>query len=193
MLVRDDKGRWPMPDDIPFVTITRARIDLDRDLFFRRMLRELAGTIEAIVGREEASGYVAAVGAAMGDWINAAYHAEMGPDDFDLQTVASVFIDLKRRIEGGFYVISLDSKRIVLGNRQCPFGEHVFDRPSLCMMTSNVFGRIAADNLGYARVQLDETIAQGAPECRIIVHLVRDQDAEPHEREYFRLSAEMDD
>ncbi len=30
------------------------------------------------------------------------------------------------------------------GNRLCPFGELVRDRPSLCMMTSNVFGYIAA-------------------------------------------------
>ena len=176
-----------MPEDLSPKKVLDAEIGLDRDVFFRKMLRELAGTIEAIVGREEASGYVAAVGAAMGDWINAAYHAEMGPEDFDLETVASIFIDLKRRIDGGFYIISVDPERIVLGNRRCPFGEHVNDRPSLCMMTSNVFGRIAADNLGYARVQLDETIAQGAQECHITVHLVRRGETDPDEREYFRL------
>ena len=44
-------------------------------------------------------------------------------------------------------------------------------RPSLCMMTSNVFGSIAARNLGYARVELQETIAEGAPGCRVTVHL----------------------
>ena len=32
--------------------------------------------------------------------------------------------------------------RIVLGNRRCPFGEKVLGRPSMCMMTSNVFGSI---------------------------------------------------
>ena len=177
-----------MPEDFPSRVIAAAEIGLDRDLFFRRMLRELAGTIEAVVGREEASGYVAAVGAAMGDWINAAYHAEMGPEDFDLETVASVFVDLKRRIDGGFYVVSVDPERIVLGNQKCPFGDHVHDRPSLCMMTSNVFGRIAADNLGYARVQLEETIAQGAPECHIVVHLVRQPGVRADEKEYFRVS-----
>ena len=182
-----------MPDDLPLQTVAHAEISLDRDVFFRRMLRELAGTIEAVVGREEAGGYVAAVGAAMGDWINAAYHAEMGPEDFDLQAVASVFVDLKRRIDGGFHIISVEPERIVLGNRRCPFGADVLDRPSLCMMTSNVFGRIAADNLGYARVQLDETIAQGAKECHITVHLSPQEGVEPDEREYFRLPKDIGD
>jgi hypothetical protein len=39
------------------------------------------------------------------------------------------------------------------------------------MMTSNVFGSIAAENLGYAKVVLDETIAHGAPGCRVTVFL----------------------
>ncbi|UWQ22947.1 methanogen output domain 1-containing protein [Jannaschia sp. W003] len=170
--------------------VAAVEIALDRDVFFRRMLRELAGTIEAIVGVREASGYVAAVGAAMGDWINAAYHAEMGPEDFDLKTVAEVFVDLKRRIDGGFYVESVAHDQIVLGNTRCPFGDDVHGRPSLCMMTSNVFGRIAADNLGYARVQLDATIARGDPRCMIVVHLVPREGVRPDEREYFRVPAD---
>ena len=179
-----------MPDDFPIRSFAQAEVGLDRDVFFRRMLRELAGTIEAIVGREEASGYVAAVGAAMGDWINAAYHAEMGPEDFDLEAVAAIFVDLKRRIDGGFYIVSVEPDRIVLRNERCPFGPDVLGRPSLCMMTSNVFGRIAADNLGYARVELDETIAEGAHECQIVVHLSQRGNADPDEREYFRLPRE---
>jgi hypothetical protein len=61
----------------------------------------------------------------------------------------------------------------VLGNRACPFGDQVIGRPALCMMTSNVFGSIAADHLGYARVELQETIAQGSAGCRVVVHLDR--------------------
>ena len=174
----------------PLEAPSRADVMLDRDVFFRRMLRELAGTIEAIVGIEEASGYVSAVGAAIGDWINAAYHAEMGPEDFDLETIAAVFVDLKDRIEGGFYIIAIEPERIVLGNTRCPFGDDVADRPSLCMMTSNVFGRIAADNLGYARVELNRTIAQGDERCHIVVRLTPREDASPDEREYFRLPAD---
>ncbi|NNF29548.1 MAG: transcriptional regulator, partial [Gemmatimonadetes bacterium] len=84
--------------------------------------------------------------------------------------VADVLVDLKRRIQGDFYVIEQTDHHIVLGNRACPFGEKVVGRPALCMMTSNVFGSIAADNLGYAKVVLEETIAEGATGCRIVVH-----------------------
>ncbi|WP_299817484.1 methanogen output domain 1-containing protein [uncultured Jannaschia sp.] len=171
--------------------VSQAEIALDRDLFFRRMLRELTGTIEAIVGVEEASGYVATVGAAIGDWINTAYHAKAGPEDFDIRTVAAVLVHLKQRLEGGFYIKSIDAKQIVLGNTNCPFGHYVQGRTSLCMMTSNVFGRIAADNLGYARVGLERTIAQGHGECHIVVHLVPRENVMPDEREYFRVPADL--
>ena len=82
-----------------------------------------------------------------------------------------MLVDLKRRIEGDFFVIEESEDKIVLGNRRCPFAEKVIGRPSMCMMTSNVFGHIAADNLGYSKVELRETIAEGAPECRVIVYL----------------------
>ena len=39
------------------------------------------------------------------------------------------------------------------------------------MMTSNVFGNIAAANLDYARVELRETIASGDAGCLVVVHL----------------------
>jgi len=43
------------------------------------------------------------------------------------------------------------------------------------MMTSNVFGTLASANLGYARVDLEETIARGDGRCRVVVHLREDE------------------
>jgi predicted ArsR family transcriptional regulator len=80
-------------------------------------------------------------------------------------------VDLKRRINGDFHVIEQDEEKIVLGNRACPFGAKVKDRRSLCMMTSSVFGTIASQNLGYAKVELQQTIAHGAETCRVVVYL----------------------
>jgi hypothetical protein len=58
------------------------------------------------------------------------------------------------------------------------------------MMTSNVFGRIAAENLGYAKVELQETIAMGHPGCRVVVHLRPSTVTEAADgREYFRVVA----
>jgi hypothetical protein len=54
-------------------------------------------------------------------------------------------------------------------------------------MTSNVFGSIAAENLGYAKVVLEETIADGQPGCRVVVHLKPTPKAEAASgREYFK-------
>jgi hypothetical protein len=36
------------------------------------------------------------------------------------------------------------------------------------MMTSNVFGSIAAENLGDAKVVIDRAIARGDKECKVI-------------------------
>jgi hypothetical protein len=55
-------------------------------------------------------------------------------------------------------------------------------------MTSNVFGHIAAENLGYAKVELEETIARGQSGCRIVVHLDSSESgSSPFGREYFRI------
>lgn len=98
-----------------------------------------------------------------------------------------MLVDLKRRIRGDFYIIDEDDDKIVLGNRACPFAEKVLGRPAMCMMTSNVFGVIAAENNGYAKVVLEETIARGAPGCRVVVHLKPTSEAEAASgREYFK-------
>lgn len=161
-----------------------APIPLDRDRFMRTLIRELAGTLESVVGVEDASGYISIVGSAIGENINSAYRQGLQVSNLSRAQVADVLVDLKRRIEGDFYVIEENSERIVLGNRSCPFGDKVVGRPSMCMMTSNVFGHIAAENLGYARVELQRTIAEGHPECRVVVHL-RSMDGHGG-REYFK-------
>ena len=164
-----------------------SNVPLDRDVFMRTLIRELAGTLEDVVGLPDASGFISVVGQRMGGQINHDYRVALGTDRLNREQVTSVLVDLKRRIAGDFYVIEEDDEKIVLGNRACPFGEKVLDRPSMCMMTSNVFGVIAAENLGYAKVELQQTIAQRHGQCRIVVHLVPGPQAEAAEgREYFR-------
>jgi predicted ArsR family transcriptional regulator len=163
-----------------------AEVRLERDEFLRRLLRELAGTLQDIVGLEEASGYISVVGAAMGEHINSEYRRAFLVDRLSREQVAAVLVDLKRRIQGDFFVVEETEDRIVLGNRACPFGEFVLGRPSLCMMTSNVFGSIAAENLGYAGISLEHTIAQGHSECRVVVLLRPGEHAQAGTREYFR-------
>ena len=163
-----------------------AEVPLDRDIFLRSLLRELAGTLEDVVGLEEASGYISVVGGAIGDEIDRSYRAATGVVRFDRAQVAEALVDLKRRIQGDFHVIEESEERLVLGNRACPFGDKVVGRPSLCMMTSNVFGVVAAENLGYARVEIEESIAAGHAGCRVVVHLRPGGPPAPNAREYYR-------
>jgi len=162
-------------------------VPLSRDVFLRQLLRELAGTLEEVVGLGEASGFISIVGQNVGDWLNDEYRKQWGATRLGPEQVSAVLVDLKRRIEGRFRVVSQDEESIVLVNEACPFGEKVQDRPSLCMMTSNVFGVIAAENLGYAKVILEETLAAGDRGCRVVIRLRQDPEQENEEgHEYFR-------
>lgn len=161
-----------MPDVDPTPAEAAALdVPLHRDVFLRTLIRELSGTLQDVVGLEEAAGFISVVGQNMGRQIDLAYKEAYGTERLTRAQVIDVLVDLKRRIQGDFYVIEADEDKIVLGNRACPFAEKVIGRPAMCMMTSNVFGSIAADNLGYARVVLEETIAEGAPGCRVVVYL----------------------
>lgn len=168
------------------VKVDKLDLTLTRDDFMRTLIRELAGTLQDVVGLDEAAGFVSVVGLQIGKLINQKYRDALGQDGMSEEQVADVLVDLKRRIEGDFYVIEQTAEKIVLGNRACPFGDKVIGRPALCMMTSNVFGSIAADNLGFAKVQIDESIAMGAPGCRIVVHLKTTPESEAADgRVYF--------
>lgn len=112
---------------------------------------------------------------------NDMYKREMGVYYLSRSQVADVLVDLKRRIQGEFFIISQDNEKIILKNKTCPFVDKVLDRPSMCMMTSNVFGLITAENLGYAKVVLQKTIAKGNKECIVIVYLKPTPEAEAAE------------
>ena len=152
-------------------SVTELDVPIERDGFCRSLIRHLSGTLEDVVGLEEAAGFVSVVGQRMGDEIDGAYKLALNVDQLSREQVADVLVDLKRRIQGDFYVIEQDDDKIVLGNRACPFGDRVIGRPSLCMMTSNVFGRIASENLGYAKVAIHEAIARGDSRCHVTVYL----------------------
>jgi predicted ArsR family transcriptional regulator len=162
-------------------------VPLDRDSFLRTLMRELSGTLQDVVGLSEASAFVSVVGQRVGDQIDKQYRAALGVERLSREQAAAVMVDLKRRINGDFYIIEESDEKIVFGNRACPFGAAVRDRPALCMMTSNVFGSIAAENLGYAKVELQQTIARGDPGCRVVVYLRPTGESEAAEgREYVR-------
>jgi len=167
--------------------ISELSLPLERDLFLRTLLRHLAGTLQTVVGLDEASGFISVVGQEIGNEMNDGYRNALAVPSLNREQVADVLVDLKRRIQGDFFVIEQDDEKIVLGNRACPFGDKVLDRPALCMMTSNVFGVIAAKNLGYSKVVIQEAIARGDVGCRVVVYLRPTDESEAMTgREYFK-------
>lgn len=162
-------------------------IPLERDVFTRTLIRELSGVLQDVVGLEEASGLVSIVGQNMGREIEGMYKNAFQVSNLNRDQVTQVLLDLKRRIQGDFYVIEENEEKIVFGNRACPFAEKVIGRPAMCMMTSNVFGAIAANNLGYSKVELQQTIARGDAGCRLVVYLKPTEEAaKAAGREYFQ-------
>lgn len=167
------------------MSLDHLEIDLERDVFLRTLLRELSGTLQDVVGLDEASGYISIVGGAVGKILDEKYRAALSVDHLSADQVAQVLVDLKQRIKGDFYVVEQREDRIVFASNSCPFGEFVAGRPALCMMTSNVFGYVTGENLGYARVQIDKAIARGDPGCHVTVFLTP-ASSEGEAREYFR-------
>jgi predicted ArsR family transcriptional regulator len=168
--------------------IADLNIPLERDVFSRTLIRELAGTLQDVIGLKESEGFISIVGKNIGEWINDTYKSQLKQAKLTREQVIDVLIDLKARINGDFRVIAKDEDKVVFKNSQCPFEDKVKDRQCMCMMTSNVFGSITANNLGYSKVVLEETIAKGDKECKVIVHFNRTPESEAADgREYFNL------
>jgi predicted ArsR family transcriptional regulator len=162
-------------------------VSLRPDTFLKKLLLELNSTLQDVVGVEETAGFVSVVGQNIGGLINHEYKAALQLEKIPPEQIAEMLVDLKRRINGDFFIVEETPDKIILGNRQCPFGNDVIGRPAMCMMTSNVFGAIVADNIGYSKVELAETIADGAPGCRVVIYLrPTAESAASTGREYFK-------
>jgi anti-sigma regulatory factor (Ser/Thr protein kinase)/predicted ArsR family transcriptional regulator len=164
---------------LPGIEEADERGSFGKEPFLRALVVEMARSVETEQGPEEAEALVAQVGANIGSRMEEEYRrareivGTLRPDQ-----VADLYVRLKAAIDGDFYVIEASEERIVLGNRICPFGEAVKRAPGLCRMTSSVFGGIAARNFGEASVMLEERIAVGDPECRVVVSLAPKSSAE---------------
>lgn len=154
---------------------------LNQTDFFASMIGELSGLLEEVVGLQDAEGFISTVGSNLGQQISRNYPI----DSTKPEQIAAILVDLKTRINGNFSMVSADGDTIVLTASRCPFGNISTNRPSLCMMTTNVFGRIVADRNGYAHVHVDKAISRGDPGCRIVVSLKLDNATPQDGLEFF--------
>lgn len=153
----------------------------EKESFLRALVVQLAQDVELSAGPAVAEELVAQVGMNVGSRMEEEYRVATGaigkltPDQ-----LAESFVRLKHAIDGDFYPVEVTEERVVLANRRCPFGLAVQKAPALCRMTSSVFGGIAANNTGGSIVLLEERIAVGDHQCRVVIWLgEHEQDSRP--------------
>lgn len=158
---------------LPALDEAQAQGGFGKESFLRALVVQLSQAVEDEHGPEAAEAAVAQVGTDVGGQMEAEFRqaaeivGRMSPED-----LGRCYVRLKHAIDGGFRVVEATPERVVLENTNCPFGDTVRRAPSLCRMTSSVFGGIAARNTdGGASVLLEERIAVGDPGCRVVVYL----------------------
>ncbi|MFC7371064.1 methanogen output domain 1-containing protein [Fictibacillus iocasae] len=144
---------------------------LNGHTFLAKLVTQYALLHKKTIG-PAADEYIKQIGLRTGEWIESYY--EKGSKTWSVDEYASVIIDLKNNIGGDFYIASVHPDHIVVKANRCPFGEMVMDSPHLCLMTSTVFGGIAARNFGYAKVSLRQRIALGHKGCEVAVYFQPD-------------------
>ena len=144
-----------------------------KEAFLRALVVQLAQTIEVQHGQDAADAAVAQVGTDVGGQMEEEFRVALAiTGRMTPEQMGRCYVRLKHAIDGGFRVLEATPERIVLVNDRCPFGTAVRQAPSLCRMTSSVFGGIAARNSDHgASVLLEERIAVGDPGCRVVVDL----------------------
>jgi hypothetical protein len=98
-------------------SVSELNVPLERDVFLRTLIRELSGTLEDVIGVEDAYGFISVVGQNVGDWLGEEYRSALSVSKLSREQVAEVMVDLKARIEGDLYIMEQDDEKIVLGNR----------------------------------------------------------------------------
>lgn len=165
----------PLPsatDSLPTLDERGADGTFGRESFLRALVVQLARSVEMQSGPAAAEAAVAQVGTDVGQRMEEAFRlANDLTDRLTTDDIARLLVELKQAIDGDFFVVDVDDDRIVLGTHTCPFGDAVTRAPTLCRMTSSVFGGIARRNRGAAAVDLEQRIAVGDPQCRVTVWL----------------------
>ena len=172
--VSDDIDPDPSPTRLGLPRLDEAEAGhFGREPFLKALAVEVAQAVESEHGPGVAEKTVATVGASVGRQMETAFRAEHGlTDQLTTGQVADLYVGLKSAIGGTFEVVEMDDEKIVLENGHCPFGDAVREAPSLCRMTSSVFGGIAARNgASDVAVHLEERIAVGDSQCRVVVYL----------------------
>ncbi|WP_198244868.1 sigma 54-interacting transcriptional regulator [methane-oxidizing endosymbiont of Gigantopelta aegis] len=145
--------------------------DLTPVFFLQTFILELMHASEQS-GQEQAQQLIEHIARTAGCYFEEIYRADSNKENtLDRESYIELILGLKNNIGGKFSLSSSTQDSIKVCNSRCPFGEKVVNFPSLCGMTSSVFGGIAARNFGYAKVEIAKSIANHDGCCEVYIHL----------------------
>ncbi|WP_026688952.1 methanogen output domain 1-containing protein [Alteribacter aurantiacus] len=144
---------------------------LNGHVFLAKLITQYAHIHERTVGKG-AQEYIREIGLRTGEWLERFYEDDQ--NHWSIEKYADVIVDIKNSIGGHFRIAEVFPDRVVVKATACPFGTVVQDAPHLCMMTSSVFGGIAARQFGYGKVSLRERIALGHEGCEVAIYFTPD-------------------
>ena len=165
--------------------LEQVELPINQKSFYLQTLIELNGVLDELIGESESGAFLNHVAEKIGNLFLTLYQDGTEKRRFTPHQLAEVLVDLKSRVGGQFSIVDVSKTRILLCNTRCPFGDSVIGRPSMCLMTSTVFGKIVADSNGYAGVNIDKAIAQGDDSCVIEILLEPTKNDPSSYREYF--------
>ncbi len=150
--------------------------DLTPTFFLQTFILELMHASEQL-GQEHSRQLIENIARTAGCFFEEVYRQQIDnkEDALDIESYIELILGLKNHIGGKFSLTSSTPDCIAVSNSCCPFGEKVGNFPELCGMTSSVFGGIAARNFGYAKVEIDKSIARHDGCCEVYVHLNPDK------------------
>ena len=172
------------------VNVAELDVRLQRDMFMKTMLSELSDWLPDLRDLDSTSGFIGIIGQNIGYFISDSYKQALKVSQLNRAQIYSVLENIMPRIQRDFYVLETTANKLVFANSAAPFGDKAIDNPSLCLLISNILGTVGAENTGYAKVELRETINQGDPGCCVVVYLDMTNEAQIAEgREYYKAVA----
>jgi len=139
-------------------------VELSKEGFLNKLVIQIAANLDDKKAIKSAASKVA-------EHIVQLYREYYGVDKLNLSQVIEAIEDAEYKIGGKAEVIERSDKKLTLKCTKCPFGDNVKLCRHLCYVTSSILGRLISKNLGYAKVNIKQAIAQGSDHCLVDVYL----------------------
>lgn len=161
---------------LQFDSFSDKNLYLDKESFFLFLIVKLAKIVEERFGKQESTDLFSIIGANLAHEINSYYREKFSKDKLSAECIATSLIEFSAKLNEKFYLVSLDQDKLVLGNKNCPYGVELKDREVFCQLDKSMAENMVKENFGYGKAELSQTIAQGDEECLITIYLKPEND-----------------